>query len=149
MSIKPASSFLTNKLSSREIKETNRSHSNYRLMNAFHTLMHLITYANQLSLKHSSNIQINHKACGLVTPNDWTLNVKFYKCYVDELVSGVDTEQNKWPSVHLRQLTNKLFYIPIATVCLPIKAKFRSWALTCGNIRFLTLPYYYSFVWRF
>ena len=35
------------------------------------------------------------------------------------------------------------------TVCMLIKAKFRSWALTCGNIRFLTLSYYYSFVWRF
>ena len=34
-------------------------------------------------------------------------------------------------------------------MCSPIKAKFRSRALTCGNIRFLTLPYYYSFVWRF
>ena len=34
----------------------------------------------------------------------------------------------------------------ISTVCLPIKAKFRSRAFTCGNIRFLTLPYYYSFV---
>ena len=32
--------------------------------------------------------------------------------------------------------------------CSPIKAKFRSWAFTCGNIR-LTSSYYYSFVWRF
>ena len=29
------------------------------------------------------------------------------------------------------------------------KAKSRSWALTCGNIRVLTSSYYYSFVWRF
>ena len=35
------------------------------------------------------------------------------------------------------------------TVCSPIKAKFRSWALTCANIRFLTLRYSYGFVWRF
>ena len=32
------------------------------------------------------------------------------------------------------------------TVCSPIKAKFRSRAFTCGSIRFLTLPYYYSIV---
>ena len=37
----------------------------------------------------------------------------------------------------------------LSTVCSPIKAKFRSWALTCTNIRFLTLRYYYGFVWRF
>ena len=35
------------------------------------------------------------------------------------------------------------------TVCSPIKAKFRSRAFTCGNIRVLTSSYYYSFVQRF
>ena len=35
------------------------------------------------------------------------------------------------------------------TVCLPIKAKFRSRAFTYDNIRVLTSSYYYSFVWRF
>ena len=37
----------------------------------------------------------------------------------------------------------------MGTVCSPIKAKFHSWAFTCGNIRVLTSSYYYSFVWRF
>ena len=40
-------------------------------------------------------------------------------------------------------------YLNLLTVCSPIKAKFRSRAFTCGNIQILTLPYCYSFVWRF
>ena len=46
------------------------------------------------------------------------------------------------------EINNSTVLSLIQCVCRK-KAKFRSRAFTCGNIRFLTLPYYYSFVWRF
>ena len=52
---------------------------------------------------------------------------------------------NLSPTVFITVSFFQIYYL-VCTVCSPIKAKFRSRALTCGNIRFLTLPYYHSFV---
>ena len=80
-------------------------------------------------------------------PNIWA--TKFRQ------ITSVLSIKSKWPNDSLKIVWPKfktedlISLTKYPTVCSPIKAKFRSRAFTCGNIRFFTLPYYYSFVWRF